>query len=69
MPRRSSSRSCAALALVPASEPFGAGPFPDHRSSDDPSAQDALPLHDRSCPLREVAVLSEVDSGYRWNEG
>jgi hypothetical protein len=64
MPRRSSSRSAAALVLVPASEPYGADP-----PSDDPFAQDALPLHDHSCPLREVAVLSEVDSGYRWNEG
>ncbi len=64
MPRRSAARSAAALALVPASEPFGAGPSPAHRSSGDPSAQDALPLHDRSCPLREVAVLGEVDSGY-----
>ena len=64
MPRRSASRSAAALVLVPASEPYGADPSPG-----DPSALDALPLHDHSCPLREVAVLSEVDSGYRWDEG
>lgn len=27
-----------------------------------------LALDDHSCPRREVAVLSEVDSGYRWDE-
>lgn len=27
-----------------------------------------LPLDDRSCPRREVAILGEVDSGYRWDE-
>ncbi|MDQ2105570.1 hypothetical protein [Azospirillum isscasi] len=26
-----------------------------------------LPLDDRRCPRREVAMLSETDSGYRWD--
>ncbi|WP_449225607.1 hypothetical protein [Azospirillum argentinense] len=26
-----------------------------------------LPLDDRRCPRREVAVLCETDSGHRWN--
>ncbi|MDW7555552.1 MULTISPECIES: hypothetical protein [Azospirillum] len=26
-----------------------------------------LPLDDRRCPRREVAVLCETDSGHRWD--
>jgi len=58
MSRTSSPRKPAALAVATASK----------RSRPSRKPAERLPLDDRSCPLREVAVLGEVDSGYRWDE-
>ena len=58
MPRRLPERTATTLILVSAAEP------PRDRREPDPA--NALPLHDRSCPRREIAVLGEVDSGFRW---
>ncbi len=41
-------------------------PSPDARPRQEPNSTETLPLHDHSCPRREVAVLGEVDSGFRW---
>lgn len=66
MPRRLPSRSATAVLLVSAPEP----PRPNRTAAPTASLPLAhlplapLPLDDRSCPRREVAVLSEVDSGF-----
>ncbi|MBP2310816.1 hypothetical protein [Azospirillum soli] len=56
MRRPSSARKPAELALV------SSGTAPRQ----EPETAEKLPLHDHSCPRREVAVLGEVDSGFRW---
>ncbi|WP_172428790.1 hypothetical protein [Azospirillum brasilense] len=41
-------------------------PQPATRERPEPSLA-FLPLDDRRCPRREVAVLCETDSGHRWD--
>ena len=48
------------LQTLPATQPYTRGQPADSAAS--------LPLDDRRCPRREVAVLCETDSGYRWDE-
>ncbi|MBP2291880.1 hypothetical protein [Azospirillum rugosum] len=65
MSRHTATRPPATIVLVPASEkPIIARVTEARAPAADPAKP--LPLHDRSCPRREVAVLGEVDSGFHW---
>ena len=48
------------LQTFPATQPSTRGQSVENAAS--------LPLDDRRCPRREVAMLCETDSGYRWDE-
>ncbi len=58
MPRQIPTRPATTFILVSQAEP--------PRDTRQPDPAKPLPLHDRSCPRREVAVLGEVDSGFHW---